>query len=203
MTGIDPLRVAATLTCWTTRKIAGAEMPDSIVSRFVILESANLTESRLRLRFIPEKFDANHTDPVVRIEVDLAADLEMAEQKISQIKMGLVDDITVDDSSLSVYLEHIDAPIQFLGQVTRKYEDYATSDYIAEIKNGALTQDWQGNEIARLGQTIDRAVRFIDRTIDRIEKKQELTGSKNSDLEEQIQLLRGARRHLAEDEPAG
>ena len=174
-------------------------MPDSLISRFVFLESAKLTESRLRLRFIPERFDADHPDPIVLVETDLTVEIDKAAQKISQIEDEYIDDITVDDSSLSVYVETLDAPIQFQGPVTCKREDYAKSDYIAEIKRAAHIRDKQAEKIHQLGRTIDRALRFIDRTIDRIEKKQDLTQARSEDYADQIRLLRGARRHLADD----
>jgi len=185
-----------------TDKCATHDMPESIVKSFVILESSSLSGSRLRLRFAPDVFDIDRQDPVVRIEVDLTADLETTAQKLSQIEDEYIDDITVDDSQLSIYVEILDAPIQFHGPLTWKREGYVTSDYIAAIKDCTLVQEEQHRKIVHLRRTIDRALRFIDRTIDRIEKKQEMTRSRDSDYAEQIQLLRGARRHLAEDELA-
>ena len=180
-------------------KVAWPEMPDSIINCFVILESSSLSGSRLRLRFAPDVLDINRQDPILQIAVHLTADMDKAGQKISTLNEGLVDDIVVDDSALSISVEHLDAPIRFEGSVTWDCQGYVTSDYIAAIKDDALVQEEQNKQIVHLRRTIDRALRFIDRTIDRIEKKQELTHSRNSDYAEQIQLLRGARRHLADD----
>lgn len=174
-------------------------MPESIVSRLVILESFNLAESRLRLRFSPAFFEVDHKDPILRIEVELTAEIDKAEQKISHIKQELCADIEVDDTSVSIWIEDLDSPIQFLGSVTWKYEEYATSDYIEAINDGKLYQDRQKDEIIQLKQTIDRALRFIDRTIDRIEKRQDLTHSRSANDTKQIRLLRGVRRHLVDD----
>jgi hypothetical protein len=174
-------------------------MPESIVSNFVILESSNLTENRLRLRFMPDVFDDDHTDPILRIEIDLTAEIDQAAQKVSHIEQGFIDDIEADESSLTIWIENLASPIQFQGAVTWHCEGYATSDYIKAIKAGDRIRQERDGEIVQLQRTIDRAVRFIDRTIDRIEKKQDLTHSQNSDYTEQIQLLRGARRHLADD----
>lgn len=174
-------------------------MPDSLISRFVFLESSSLTDTCLRLRFIPVSFDADYVNPIVHINVDLTADLETAAQKIALIEDEYIDDITVDESSLSIYPETLDTSVQFHGPVTWKREGYAISDYIVEIELGARIQSDQRKENHRLSRTIDRALRFIDRTIDRIEKKQAMMRVRDPDLAEQIQLLRGARRHLTDD----
>jgi hypothetical protein len=174
-------------------------MPNSIVNRFVVLDASDLGESRLRLRFLPDAFDVDHTDPVLRIEVDLTADIDSAPQKIAAIEQGLVDNIEADSSNVVIWVDHLDAPIQFEGAVTWNFEDYITSDYVSEIEALDLIVNKQNVERSQLQGTIDQALRFIDRTIDRIEKKHELTHAADSEHKAQIQLLRGVRRQLTDD----
>lgn len=174
-------------------------MPESILNRFVVLESSDLAGCQLRLRFVPDLFDVQHADPVLLIEVILSVDKEEVDKKVSLIKKGLIDEIETDQSTVSIWIEYMDSPISFLGSVTWQYEDYGTPDYIGAIKTGDLIRDELNNEIVQLRQKIDRALRFIHRTTDRIQKKRDLAHSDNARYAEQIQLLKGVRRQLEDD----
>jgi hypothetical protein len=173
-------------------------MPKAI-SQCVFLESSDLAETRLRLRFIPICFDAEYKSPVLQIEVDLAAELEKVKQKISSIEGCVVDDIEVDDSSLLIWVEGMEQPVDFIGSTTSRNEDYSVSDYIKEIKAINRHMADKHGEIVQLSQTINQTLGYIDRTIDRIEKKQHLLRPKDKRYTKQIELLRGVRRQLADD----
>ena len=175
-------------------------MPETILNRFVVLETCERAGSRLRLRFVPDIMELDYTDPVMQLEIELTAGLDDADAKISQLQEGLVDGIEVNQSTLSIWVEHFDEPVILVGTITWQYEDYATSDYIEEIKRRDEERERNHRESLRLYQKIGQAVRFIDRTIDHIERRQDLTQAMDDRYAKQIQLLRGVRRHLAEDE---
>jgi hypothetical protein len=169
------------------------------IRQCVFLESSDLAETRLRLRFIPICFDAEPKGPVLRIEVDLSAEIEKVKQKISSIAGGVIDDIEVDSGSLLIWVEGMEQPVDFVGSTTSRNENYSVSDYINEIKSINRHMADKQIEIVQLSQTIDQTLGFIDRTIDRIEKKQRLLSPKDKRYTKQIELLRGVRRQLADD----
>lgn len=174
-------------------------MPESLARRFMVLDSWELTEGRLRLRFVPDEFRADHEDPVLRVEVALTADEGEAERKISEVRPNLVDDIEVDESALSIWLENSDSPIRFVGPVTWSHEDYAIPDYIEAIRVLDMVRARQNDQVLQLNATINRTLGFIDRTIDRIEKKQDLIHPEDDRFTKQVQLLRTVRRQLRDD----
>ena len=174
-------------------------LPKSILKRVVVLQSYELAVGRLCLRFVPDEFRPEDENPVLRIEISGLADAGEAASKIAQLEQSVVDNIEADESALNVWPDHLELPVSFLGAVAWTHEAYALPDFVEAMDAEKMIRDSLNREVDQLKQSVSRALRFIDRTVDRIEKRRELTQSKDENDLKQIQLLRGVRRQLSED----
>lgn len=175
-------------------------MSNSISNRVVVLESHGVSGREIWLRFVPLTFRFDDENPVLRIEVQEAIEPELFNERIGHIADDIVDDIEVADTTLSVWREQSDSPVEFQGKLTWKCEDYGINDYICALKANDAEFETLHSEIASLKKSIGTTLRFIDRIIDHIEKKQELTGVDDARFLDQIRLLRGVRRQFRDDE---
>ena len=163
-------------------------LPKSILKCFVVLQSYEMANGRLCLRFVPDEFRPEDENPVLRIEITGLANAGKATSKIAQIERSVVDDIEADESCLSVWADHLESPVSFSGAIAWTHEAYAIPDFIEAIDAEKMSQDRLNREVIELKQSVSRALRFIDRTVDRIEKRRELTQSKDENDLKQIQL---------------
>lgn len=173
-------------------------MAHQFPNRHMIVLSHAFDGDRLVLRFGPERLCLDANTPVLRFEIaDLAAP-ETAEQKIAAIQDPTSDsmDIDADDRTLSVMTEFDDEPHRFEGKVSWRQEAYALSDYIDEIRRRDRIEERSHKEKMRSDSIISDTMRFIDRTADRIEKRQAMRETEDDNDARQLQLLREVRRHL-------
>jgi len=175
-------------------------MSDLTLNRFVFLDSHGVSDRELWLRFVPDGFRLESDTPVLRIEIQEVVEPKLLDQKIEKISDVTVDVIEVVGAKVSVWPEMVDSPVEFQGTVIWKYEDYGINDFSRALKERDAEIESLGSEIRGLNKTISVALRFIDRTIDHIERKQELTGADEARFSDQIRLLRGVRRHFRDDE---
>jgi len=171
-------------------------MLKSILSRFVVLDTFKVEGTQLQMRFVPDYFDIQQTNPIILIRVDLAEGVDEVGQKLARIQSGLVDDIETNESNLSISIESSESPINFSGSITWSYEEYSLSDHVEAIQLRDRFISEQQDEIRSLRLTIKGAVRFLEQTVARIERKRGLTQSKETGYTKQIELLERVRRKL-------
>src|SRR3546814_20135646 len=86
--------------------------------------------------------------------------------------------------------------VTFRGTVTWSYEGYTLSDYVRIVEERDRAAD---SQIRHMRATLDRAVGFINRAIDRAERKEGANTSGRDRFAKEAQLLRSVRRQLIDD----
>lgn len=174
-------------------------MPESILEGFVVLESFEHDADRIRLRFVPNFFEVEHVRPVVCVEIQSCADVQEAPRKIAAIQRDTVVGMNADAQTLEVWQMYEDQPIAFRGCVTWTHEDYGIPDYIRAVNDGDRAADEMHKKMAQLRRTIDRVAGFVDRAIDRAERKEGAAKSGDGRYAKEAQLLRSIRRQFSDD----
>lgn len=171
-------------------------MPDSIFNGFVVLDSSHHEEGLIRLRFLPQFFEAGHTDPVLSIDIRAPVEAGEAPGKIAMIRQSCVTDIRVDPQTLEVWIENEGNRVIFQGRVTWSYEAYTLSDYAKAMEKQSHAAD---GKIRHLRGILDRTISFVDRAIDRAERKEGASTAGSDRFAKEAQLLRSVRRQLTDD----
>jgi len=125
-----------------------------------------------------------------------AISAEDLEKSITAIKGEMIGDIEVESTTVSVWVEGLDSPIRFEGESNWYRSGYETRDHLRAIEVDGWIKSQQQEDILKLRNTIREAVGFIERTIERIEKKQELIRGGDHEYRSQLELLRRVRRKL-------
>jgi hypothetical protein len=171
-------------------------VPDSIFDGFVVLDSSHQEGGLIHLRFVPQFFEVGHTDPVLSIDIRSHVEAGEASGKIAMIRQSCITDICVDPQTLEVWLGNEGHRVIFQGSVTWSYEAYTLSDYAKAMERQGHAA---GGKIRHLRGILERAISFVDRAIDRAERK-EGAGTAGSDrFAKEAQLLRSVRRQLTDD----
>jgi len=171
----------------------------SILKHMAILDDWYLADGNLCLRFTPDYFDLCFDEPVLVVETELDNEPEGLERQIQIMQEGLIDDVEVDETQISVWIEHLDSPVRFAGSTTWTSSGYETRDFLKAIETHNWIRSQQQDEISDLRRTIIGSVSFIDQLVERIEKKQQLSQQGNPEYRRQIDLLRRVRRKLKSD----
>lgn len=168
----------------------------SILKHMAILDDWSLSQRKLSLRFTPDYFDLDFDMPILVVEIELEKEPAGIEGQIQVIKEGSIDDIEVDESSISVWIEYLESPIRFDGSPKWSSSDYETRDFLQAIETHRLIRSQQQDELKQLRRTITEGVSFIDQLVERIEKKMQMSRQGKDEPSRQIELLRRVRRKL-------
>ena len=174
-------------------------MPESIFEGFAYLETFQHDGTLVHLRFVPDFFELRHSRPVLSIDIASCAEPDEVSRKVAAIQQGSINDICADPQTLEVWFMHEDKPVVFQGSVTWTYEDYRVSDYIRAVEDRDLVADKLQDQVRQLRGTIDRATGFIDRAIDRAERKEGAARPGDDRYAKEVQLLRSIRRQFSND----
>jgi len=159
---------------------------------------------KLTLRFLPDIFDHDHPTPVLRVEIDHVEEPELLGKKLRAFENDVAMEVEVDETSVRAFFDIsvFDPKDDFVvkGVVAWQKEPYTIADFDAALKRSKQAWQEQERKINELWRTVSDTVNYIDRTIDRIEKKQRLTHDEDGHFKQQITLLRGVRRHLRDGE---
>ena len=171
----------------------------SILNRFAVLDDFEVTDDEWRLRFVPDYFDLEHADPVLVIEAKSTFNAQDLQKRINAIKGQMIDDIEVDGTTVSIWIEGSDQPLLFQGDFTWRRGNYETRDHLRAIEVDGWIKSHQQEEILKLRNIIHDSLNFIDRTADRLKRKDQLSRRDDHENRRQLDLLQRVRRTLSDD----
>jgi len=164
-----------------------------------VLDDWSLTGQTLRMRFVPDFFNLELEEPVLWVETANREEREGLERQMKLIGQGLVDDLEIDESGIAVSIDNLDSPVFFPGPATWSFSAYELRDCLAAIESYRRAWSQHEGEIYSLRRMVNGAARFIDQTVARIEKKQEMSQQHHEEYGRQIELLHRVRRKLQPD----
>lgn len=169
----------------------------SILKHISFLESHQIDGDVLTLRILPAFFAVSQTDPVLLIDISFVDPQHRFDSRqLEKTHREIIEAIDATESKVTLSLDVAGESIVFLGSVSWRYEDYSIQDLRSEIECiDAQTRD-KNEEIRQLRRLVEGAVQFIEKSIDRSQRVQDLSNSPEHDTAKQVDLLRRVKRKL-------